>query len=603
MCKVMKAIAAIMLTVAVVCAACTKDPDNGGNNGGSGGGNGGGNNGGGNSGGGTAEGVYLGIIGFNDDLKTKSIGLLNANSEYSYTNFISTLNMRDGTVLYHAVNKSLDWLQSATLPSQLYNVSLITFTDGLDNGSTMLSSNYNNPSDYLNAVSNRIRNDRVGGKAVTAYAIGLKGSDVTDYAGFQQNLQKLSSNGNNYEVENWAEVKERFKQIARQLYNETAIVNAEVKIPGGKADGTIVRITFDNVTNANASSQYIQGTYYRENGKGKLKNVSYHGLQSSSGSEVVSARQDGIFYWYNFATLKGLNNNPFTNTSNMNMWYYLSTSEWQPESEFTPESYTDINVTRKSAVAVLVLDCSSSLANDFGNMKEAAIEFVELLNDYGNSNNGGGDSTQQYTISVSSNPTNGGTVSGSGTFNSGTSRTVTATANSGYTFQKWTENGSQVSTNANYTFTVNNNRSLVAHFNYNGGGTQPLEQVALEWIKRGGEVISAEEMAQYGLEWGPFYEEHITLFPMAGATLYVTDGDSFNSISTEAQKNFFIENLINDAVSVHSYRNIYAVASNDYNDILAVIDSSGERHLINITHAQIEIGSFGTQITITGQAK
>ena len=143
MSKFTKAIAAIMLTVAVVCAACTKDPENGGgsNNGGNGSGNGsgGGNNGGGNSGGGTAEGVYLGIIGFNDDLKTKTIGLLDANSESAYTNFISGLEMRDGTVLYHADNNALDWLQSATLPSQLFNVSLVTFTDGLDNGSTMLN--------------------------------------------------------------------------------------------------------------------------------------------------------------------------------------------------------------------------------------------------------------------------------------------------------------------------------------------------------------------------------------------------------------------------------------------------------------------------------
>lgn len=72
-----------------------------------------------------------------------------------------------------------------------------------------------------------------------------------------------------------------------------------------------------------------------------------------------------------------------------------------------------------------------------------------------------------YTISVSANPSNGGTVSGGGTYTYGQSCTVHASANSGYTFQKWTVNGSQVSTNANYTFTVTSNRSLVAHFTYN----------------------------------------------------------------------------------------------------------------------------------------
>ena len=74
-----------------------------------------------------------------------------------------------------------------------------------------------------------------------------------------------------------------------------------------------------------------------------------------------------------------------------------------------------------------------------------------------------------YTITVSANPTNGGTVTGGGTFSAGTSRTVTATANSGYTFTKWTENGSLVSTNASYTFTLNSNRNLVANFQVGEG--------------------------------------------------------------------------------------------------------------------------------------
>ena len=71
---------------------------------------------------------------------------------------------------------------------------------------------------------------------------------------------------------------------------------------------------------------------------------------------------------------------------------------------------------------------------------------------------------QSYTISVSSNPTNGGMVTGGGTYQQGQNCMVSATANSSYTFTNWTENGSVVSTNANYTFTVNTNRTLVANF-------------------------------------------------------------------------------------------------------------------------------------------
>jgi len=56
-----------------------------------------------------------------------------------------------------------------------------------------------------------------------------------------------------------------------------------------------------------------------------------------------------------------------------------------------------------------------------------------------------GSTTVQYTVSLSSNPSNGGTTSGANTYNSGSSVTVTATPNSGFTFANWTESGSVVS--------------------------------------------------------------------------------------------------------------------------------------------------------------
>ncbi|MBO6024454.1 MAG: InlB B-repeat-containing protein [Bacteroidales bacterium] len=71
------------------------------------------------------------------------------------------------------------------------------------------------------------------------------------------------------------------------------------------------------------------------------------------------------------------------------------------------------------------------------------------------------------TITVAANPSEGGTVSGGGTYNQGESCTVSATANTGYTFTNWTENGTVVSTNASYTFNVSGDRSLVANFTLN----------------------------------------------------------------------------------------------------------------------------------------
>jgi len=72
-----------------------------------------------------------------------------------------------------------------------------------------------------------------------------------------------------------------------------------------------------------------------------------------------------------------------------------------------------------------------------------------------------------YTITTSSNPSAGGTTSGSGSFNYGQTDTVKAAANAGYTFVNWTENGIIVSTNPNYGFTVTAGRNLVANFSIN----------------------------------------------------------------------------------------------------------------------------------------
>ena len=77
------------------------------------------------------------------------------------------------------------------------------------------------------------------------------------------------------------------------------------------------------------------------------------------------------------------------------------------------------------------------------------------------------------TISVSANPTEGGTVyigtvgTTSAICPQGTNCTVTATPAEGYMFINWTENGTEVSTDAEYTFTIPAaDRNLVANFGF-----------------------------------------------------------------------------------------------------------------------------------------
>lgn len=69
-----------------------------------------------------------------------------------------------------------------------------------------------------------------------------------------------------------------------------------------------------------------------------------------------------------------------------------------------------------------------------------------------------------YEVTVTVNPTNGGTVEGAGSYVDGGTATLTAAASTGYRFISWTENGTVVSTNASCTFTVTEERNLVANF-------------------------------------------------------------------------------------------------------------------------------------------
>ena len=324
------------------------------------------------------EGLYLGIIGFNQELYTMPLGLLNQDTKHDFENFVDGLTMQDGTILYHAVNSGLNSLAKAKVPENLINVSVVTFTDGLDQGSIALS-DYNSSSEYLSAVNSRISNELIGGNNISAYSIGVRGSDMDDIESFRNNLNKLSSDPehNVFEVNNMNEASEKFAQIAQQLYNQSTFYNVTLKLPV-QDNNTLIRFTFDNVSNAANSQCYIEGTYIRSNGHAQLTDIHYVGLECMSGYAITGA-SEGIFNVFSFKNLTDLNGNQIS-TDNVNQWKWNeSTQSWNINSEFSQSHNTEIVNEYKSAMIMLVLDCSSSLSNDFTNMKTAANGFIETL--------------------------------------------------------------------------------------------------------------------------------------------------------------------------------------------------------------------------------
>ncbi|MBQ6728731.1 MAG: choice-of-anchor J domain-containing protein [Bacteroidales bacterium] len=106
-------------------------------------------------------------------------------------------------------------------------------------------------------------------------------------------------------------------------------------------------------------------------------------------------------------------------------------------------------------------------------------------------------STEPVSITVSANPTNGGSVTGAGTYDIGSSVTLTATANTGYTFTNWTKNGVEVSTSATYSFNASatNSGAYVANFTLNSYtvsiAPNPIEGGTVAFAsKEGGEELT-----------------------------------------------------------------------------------------------------------------
>ena len=74
------------------------------------------------------------------------------------------------------------------------------------------------------------------------------------------------------------------------------------------------------------------------------------------------------------------------------------------------------------------------------------------------------DCVSEFTLTATANPAEGGSVTGAGVYEEGTTVTLTATPNEGYEFVSWTNGGAEVSTNATYSFVIKANLALVANF-------------------------------------------------------------------------------------------------------------------------------------------
>lgn len=345
------------------------------------------------------EAIYLGIIGFNNKLYTKKIERLSDSNVSEFKNFIDNdLKPQNLTALYYADDIALEMIREyKPLPDKLQKVALVTFTDGLDNQSTAdeFKPEYSKGSDYLNDLHDMIINNppipEIPELSLDAYTIGLNSGDIPAdlMSEFEDMLKKLaSSNDNAFQVSDMDEVKARFKEIAEDLYKVSTTINMGVYIPGGYDDGQVIRYTFDNAESAENSNLYIQATYHKTNGVKTLEDIIYKGFKPGADTITSTKKGPNGELYFQFDDLKysdgsTVSQNDIQNKSRL--WKQTSSgSGWYSDSEINmAELPPDINEDKSSAMIMLVLDCTTSLGENFGTMQEAAKNFVETLLDGG----------------------------------------------------------------------------------------------------------------------------------------------------------------------------------------------------------------------------
>lgn len=325
------------------------------------------------------NGVFMGIVAFNDQLTRKQISILNESTIDDFTSFVDELQMGNATLLYYADDQAINSLKAQTYPSNLSNAVLITFTDGLDQGSLAMEPSHRTSRGYADYLAQRIASTSIQGCKLEAHAIGLMSSDVVDDELFRYNLSALASSPENVSsVNNIDELQTQLTQLFENLNRKTTKRTVSIIVPM-MSHGDKYRFTLDGTADdATKSKIWFEGVFNIDNLS--LENIVYNGLSSASGSKIT-AKQEGVYLQF---TLEDCRNTEGDNLSvdkqDIDQWTYIASRQvWQHNVENDKDGKIDIQDIKSSLAVMFSLDCSTSLGNLFPLVKSTANSFIMRL--------------------------------------------------------------------------------------------------------------------------------------------------------------------------------------------------------------------------------
>lgn len=328
---------------------------------------------------GDESGVFMGIEAFNDEITNKPVAFLDENNKDEFMSFVDGLQMGNATLLYYAVDQAIDALGAPTYPDNLSNAVLVTFTDGLDQGSLAMKPEYRTSKGYASHLAEKISGTKIQGNQLQAYSIGLKSNDVVDDELFMLNLESLASSSENaLSVNNIAEVQQELANIYDNLNRQTTKRVVSIAVPM-MSHGDTYRFTLDRTTdNVADSKMWIEGVFNIDDLS--LANLTYHGMTSASGTKVIAER-DGVYLKFTFDDCRDDEGNVLTvEKDDIDQWTYIASRDvWQHNVENDKDGKINIEDIKSSAAIMFALDCSSSLGDLFPVLKETAKSFIDRL--------------------------------------------------------------------------------------------------------------------------------------------------------------------------------------------------------------------------------
>jgi hypothetical protein len=308
--------------------------------------------------------IYVGVMGFHSELMPFAV----TNNLTSVKNFINNLqNNQDYTSLCYAIEKSVPMFVASGLPA-FDKTFVVSFTDGRDNNSANLWDF--NEHIIVTDVYGKAQTALLAKEGLRSYAIGL-GSQISAIE-----MQQLVVNGGEYKAATSNSLNAMFTSVANSVLASSKNLVLKTRYsPTAKQFRLTVRAS-QTSEGSTVIDQII--CKIEPQGNGFVMIIITPGAYTTFDAPVnvmiVNPESPNRTFEVPLNNLKYIRNGTEYIIGDITV-EAKTTGDWYTDTE---DKVEESSVQKKIAV-VLVLDCSSSLGDDFYILKTSANNFIDIL--------------------------------------------------------------------------------------------------------------------------------------------------------------------------------------------------------------------------------